>query len=79
MWIKGTYHCGKVSSHRICLLLHVLQPLRDLVWLLRGGPPPGPTIFAEDCRGIRTGVDNPTDECCKRVDDRHVRPVVIEG
>lgn len=29
----------------MCLLLHVLQPLRDLVWLLRGGPPPGPAIL----------------------------------
>lgn len=26
-----TYHCGKVSSQRICLLLQVLQPFRDLV------------------------------------------------
>lgn len=28
----------------MCLLLQVLQPFRDLVWLLRGGPPPGPAI-----------------------------------
>ena len=28
----------------MCRLLQVLQPLRDLVWLLRGGPPPGPAI-----------------------------------
>lgn len=26
-----TYHCGNVSSQRICLLLQVLQPFRDLV------------------------------------------------
>ena len=39
-----THHCGKLSSHRICLLLQVLQPFRDFVWLLRGGPPPGPAI-----------------------------------
>lgn len=38
------YHCGNVSSHRICRLLQVRQPLRDLVWLLRGGPPPGPAM-----------------------------------
>lgn len=25
------YHCGKVSSQRMCLLLQVLQPFRDFV------------------------------------------------
>jgi len=39
-----TYHCGNVSSQRICLFLHVLQPFRDLVWLRLEGPPPGPAI-----------------------------------
>ncbi len=34
------YHCGKVSSQRMCLLLHVLQPFLDFVWLLRVGPAP---------------------------------------
>ena len=29
----------------MCLFLHVLQPVRDLVWLFRGGPPPGPAIL----------------------------------
>lgn len=38
-------HCGNVSSQRMCLRLHVSHPLRDLVWLLRGGPPPGPAIL----------------------------------
>lgn len=42
--VGTTYHCGKVSSQRMCLRLQVLQPFRDLVWLLRGGPPPGPAI-----------------------------------
>lgn len=28
----------------MCLRLHVLHPFRDLVWLLRGGPPPGPAM-----------------------------------
>ena len=42
-----TYHCGKVSSHLICRLLQVLQPFRDLVWLFRGGPPPGPAIVID--------------------------------
>lgn len=32
------YHCGKVSSHLMCRLLHVLHPFRDLVWLLRDEP-----------------------------------------
>lgn len=27
----GTYHCGKDSSQRMCLLLQVLQPFRDFV------------------------------------------------
>jgi hypothetical protein len=45
-WVSDpTYHCGKFSSHRICLRLQVLQPFLDLVWLLRGGPPPGPAII----------------------------------
>lgn len=39
-----TYHCGKVSSQRMCLRLQVRQPFRDLVWLLRGGPAPEPGI-----------------------------------
>ena len=30
----------------MCLFLQVLQPVRDFVWLLRGGPPPGPAILA---------------------------------
>lgn len=29
-----TYHCGVVSSHLMCLFLHVLQPSLDFVWLL---------------------------------------------
>ena len=29
----------------MCLFLQVLQPVRDLVWLFRGGPPPGPAIL----------------------------------
>ena len=29
----------------MCLLLQVLHPVRDLVWLFRGGPPPGPAIL----------------------------------
>lgn len=64
----------------MCLLLHVLQPLRDLVWLLRGGPPPGPTILTfEDCGEMTgTGVKDSTGECCERVDDGGVSPVVIE-
>lgn len=64
----------------MCLLLHVLQPLRDLVWLLRGGPPPGPTILAfEDCGEMtETGVKDSTGECCEGVDDGGVSPVVIE-
>lgn len=41
---RKTHHCGKVSSQRIWRFLHVLHPFRDLVWLLRGGPPPGPAI-----------------------------------
>lgn len=44
----GAYHCGNVSSQRICRLLHVLQPFRDLVWLRLEGPPPGPAIFQEE-------------------------------
>lgn len=45
-WVSDpTYHCGKFSSHRICLRLQVLQPFLDFVWLLRGGPPPGPAII----------------------------------
>lgn len=40
----GSYHCGNVSSQRICRRLHVLHPLRDLVWLRLEGPPPGPAI-----------------------------------
>lgn len=44
MWRVQLRHCGKFSSQRMCLRLHVSQPLRDLVWLLRGGPPPGPAI-----------------------------------
>lgn len=43
----GTYHWGNDSSHRMCLLLHVLHPLRDLVWLRLEGPPPGPGIAAD--------------------------------
>ena len=42
---SSSYHWGKCSSQRMCLFLHVLQPLRDFVWLLRGGPPPGPAIL----------------------------------
>src|SRR5690606_23095405 len=38
--IMGVYHCGWVSSQRICLRLQVAQPVRDLVWLFLGGPPP---------------------------------------
>jgi hypothetical protein len=63
----------------MCLLLHVLQPLRDLVWLLRGGPPPGPTILAfEDCEEI-AGLEprTPQVNVVKR-DDGHVSPEVIE-
>jgi hypothetical protein len=41
------YHCGNVSSHRICLFLQVLQPLRDFVWLFLGGPPPGPAMLSK--------------------------------
>ena len=39
------YHCGNVSSQRMCRRLQVLHPLRDLVCDLRGGPPPGPAIL----------------------------------
>lgn len=28
---ERTYHCGKVSSHRMCLLLQVLHPFLDFV------------------------------------------------
>lgn len=42
-----TYHCGNVSSQRMCLFLHVLHPLRDFVWLRLEGPPPGPAIEAD--------------------------------
>ena len=31
----------------MCLFLHVLQPLRDLVWLFLGGPPPGPAMLSK--------------------------------
>jgi hypothetical protein len=27
--------------------LQVLQPLRDLVWLFLGGPPPGPAMLSK--------------------------------
>jgi hypothetical protein len=43
--LREAYHCGNVSSHRICLFLQVLQPLRDFVWLFLGGPPPGPAML----------------------------------
>lgn len=41
-------HWGKFSSQRMCRRLHVSQPLRDLVWLRRGGPPPGPAIDEDE-------------------------------
>jgi hypothetical protein len=51
VWIKCrpvlAYHCGNVSSQRMCRFLQVLQPLRDLVWLFLGGPPPGPAMVSE--------------------------------
>jgi hypothetical protein len=31
----------------MCLFLQVLQPLRDLVWLFLGGPPPGPAMLSK--------------------------------
>ena len=40
----GTCHCGNVSSQRMCLLLQILQPFRDLVWLRLEGPPRDPVI-----------------------------------
>jgi hypothetical protein len=46
--LARTYHCGNVSSHRMCLFLHVLHPFRDFVWLRLEGPPPGPAIETED-------------------------------
>jgi len=39
VWRGLAHHWGKFSSHRICLLLQVLQPFRDLVWLCRVLPP----------------------------------------
>jgi len=49
----GTYHCGNVSSQRMCLLLHVLHPFRDLVWLRLEGPPPGPAISSGSGSSLR--------------------------
>lgn len=69
------YHCGKLSSQRICRLLHVLQPKRDLVWLLRGGPPPGPAILsgyrknARQCNGLngnKQGYPLGSQRMCRR-------------
>ena len=50
---ENVYHWGKFSSQRMCLLLHVRQPKRDLVWLLRGGPPPGPAMMSAGRGGSR--------------------------
>lgn len=47
-----TYHCGNVSSQRICRLLQVLHPFRDLVWLRLEGPPPGPAIEEDVVKGF---------------------------
>jgi len=51
---KTAYHWGTVSSHRICLLLQVLQPFLDFVWLFRGGPPPGPAILQQEHQMLET-------------------------
>lgn len=56
MRIATAYHCGKFSSHLMCLFLHMRQPLRDLVWLLRGGPPPGPAMFGMTGKMRTTGT-----------------------
>lgn len=62
--LSRTYHCGKLSSHRICLRLHVLQPFRDLVWLLRGGPPPGPAMLNKvDEEKLRISYPKPKYKC----------------
>lgn len=39
----------------MCRFLQVLQPFRDLVWLRREGPPPGPAIANEVAFGERGG------------------------